>query len=69
MATLLPAFGEPWRLTRLTGQLPDRSIVPVPWDAVGVEEHPALQRIQFVEEHNLSSLDVLGYDAVDTGGV
>jgi hypothetical protein len=50
LATLAPAPHEPWRLTRLTDEGPGGPVVPVSWDVVGVDEHPALGRVQAIEE-------------------
>lgn len=46
LAVLAPAPHEPWRLTRLREE---DTVVPVSWNAVGVDEHPALGRVHAIE--------------------
>lgn len=50
LAPLVPASHAPWRLTRLANESSGGADVPVPWCAIGVDEHPALQRDQVIEE-------------------
>ncbi|MBA8806346.1 hypothetical protein [Promicromonospora sukumoe] len=50
LAPLAPAPLEPWRLTRLSEGDEQSWLAPVAWNAVGVDEHPALARIQVIEE-------------------
>ncbi|WP_253870479.1 hypothetical protein [Promicromonospora umidemergens] len=49
LAVLAPAPHEPWRLTRLTEEDTSGPAVPVSWNAVGVDEHPALGQVHAIE--------------------
>ena len=50
LAVLAPALHEPWRLTRLAEEGTGGPVVPVSWNAVGVDEQPALDRVHAIEE-------------------
>ncbi|MEU4361987.1 hypothetical protein [Promicromonospora sp. NPDC023987] len=52
LATLAPAPYEPWRLSRLSETDQRGWLAPVPWNAVGADEHPALARAQAVEQRS-----------------
>jgi hypothetical protein len=52
LATLAPAPYEPWRLSRLSETDEHSWLAPVSWNAVSVDEHPALARVQVIEEHH-----------------
>lgn len=44
--TFTPDPSEPWRLVHLPTWDDQARLVPVPWEAVGIDEHPSLDRIR-----------------------
>ncbi|GAA2241672.1 hypothetical protein GCM10010413_50160 [Promicromonospora sukumoe] len=57
LAPLAPAPYEPWRLSPLSEADEHGWLAPVPWSAVGVDEHPALTRAKVIEEQREPARD------------